>query len=65
MKKRNAAPGNAYVKTGLLEGVRALAGYVLSASGHRYVVVAIVNHANADAATGALDALLNWVQEQG
>ncbi|HEX4585698.1 MAG TPA: D-alanyl-D-alanine carboxypeptidase/D-alanyl-D-alanine-endopeptidase [Burkholderiaceae bacterium] len=65
MKKRNAAPGNAYVKTGLLEGVRALAGYVLSASGHRYVVVAIVNHANADAATGALDALLSWVQERG
>jgi D-alanyl-D-alanine carboxypeptidase/D-alanyl-D-alanine-endopeptidase (penicillin-binding protein 4) len=65
MKKRNAASGSAYVKTGLLEGVRALAGYVLSASGHRYVVVAIVNHADADAATSALDALLNWVQEQG
>jgi D-alanyl-D-alanine carboxypeptidase/D-alanyl-D-alanine-endopeptidase (penicillin-binding protein 4) len=65
MKKRNAASGSAYVKTGLLEGVRALAGYVLAGSGHRYVLVAIVNHANADAATGALDALLSWVQEKG
>jgi serine-type D-Ala-D-Ala carboxypeptidase/endopeptidase (penicillin-binding protein 4) len=65
MKNRNAATGSAYVKTGLLEGVRAVAGYVLAASGHHYVVVAIVNHANADAATGALDALLSWVQEKG
>jgi D-alanyl-D-alanine carboxypeptidase/D-alanyl-D-alanine-endopeptidase (penicillin-binding protein 4) len=45
--------------------VRALAGYVLADSGHRYVVVAIVNHANAEVATGALDALLDWVQQQG
>jgi D-alanyl-D-alanine carboxypeptidase/D-alanyl-D-alanine-endopeptidase (penicillin-binding protein 4) len=65
MKNRNAASGSAYVKTGLLDGVRALAGYVLSDSGHHYVVVAIVNHANAEAATGALDALLDWVQQQG
>ncbi|HEY4037334.1 MAG TPA: D-alanyl-D-alanine carboxypeptidase/D-alanyl-D-alanine-endopeptidase [Burkholderiaceae bacterium] len=65
MKKRSAASGSAYVKTGLLEGVRAVAGYVLAGSGHHYVVVAIVNHANADAATGALDALLSWVQEKG
>jgi len=48
MKNRNAATGSAYVKTGLLEGVRAVAGYVLANSGHRYVVVMIVNHPNAD-----------------
>jgi D-alanyl-D-alanine carboxypeptidase/D-alanyl-D-alanine-endopeptidase (penicillin-binding protein 4) len=65
MKNRTAASGSAYVKTGFLEGVRALAGYVLAGSGHRYVVVAIINHANADAATGALDALLSWVQQKG
>jgi serine-type D-Ala-D-Ala carboxypeptidase/endopeptidase (penicillin-binding protein 4) len=65
MKHRMAASGSAYVKTGLLDGVRALAGYVLADSGHRYVVVAIVNHANADSATAALDALLQWVQERG
>jgi D-alanyl-D-alanine carboxypeptidase/D-alanyl-D-alanine-endopeptidase (penicillin-binding protein 4) len=65
MKNRSAAAGSAYVKTGLLDGVRALAGYVLSDSGRRYIVVAIVNHPNAEAATGALDALLDWVQQQG
>jgi len=65
MKNRTAASGSAYVKTGLLEGVRAVAGYVLAESGHRYVVVAIVNHPNAESATGALDALLTWVQSQG
>ena len=65
MKNRPAASGSAYVKTGFLEGVRALAGYVLSSSGHRYVVVAIVNHSNADEAVGTLDALLSWVQEKG
>jgi D-alanyl-D-alanine carboxypeptidase/D-alanyl-D-alanine-endopeptidase (penicillin-binding protein 4) len=65
MKSRNAAFGSAYVKTGMLEGVRALAGYVLANSGHRYVVVMIVNHPNAEGATGALDALLDWVQQQG
>ncbi|MBV8210495.1 MAG: D-alanyl-D-alanine carboxypeptidase/D-alanyl-D-alanine-endopeptidase [Burkholderiaceae bacterium] len=65
MKSRTAAAGSAYVKTGLLEGVRAVAGYVLAAGGHHYAVVAIINHPNADAATEALDALLDWVQEKG
>ena len=65
MKNRTAASGSAYVKTGFLDGVRAVAGYVLAGSGHHYVVVAIVNHANADSAVGALDALLSWVQEKG
>ena len=65
MKNRTAASGSAYVKTGFLDGVRAVAGYVLAGSGHHYVVVAIVNHANADSAVGALDALLGWVQEKG
>jgi len=65
MKNRAAASGNAYVKTGLLDGVRALAGYVLADSGHRYVVVAIVNHANAEGATGVLDTLLEWVRLNG
>jgi serine-type D-Ala-D-Ala carboxypeptidase/endopeptidase (penicillin-binding protein 4) len=65
MKHRAAAMGSANVKTGLLDGVRAIAGYVLAASGHRYAVVAIVNHGTAEASTGALDALLDWVRQQG
>ena len=37
-----------------------IAGYVLSAAGRRYVLVAVVNHPNANAARPALDALLQW-----
>jgi D-alanyl-D-alanine carboxypeptidase/D-alanyl-D-alanine-endopeptidase (penicillin-binding protein 4) len=40
--------------------VAGVAGYVLSDSGRRYVLVAIVNHANAAAARPALDALVRW-----
>lgn len=63
--KRNGAVGSAHVKTGLLDEVRAIAGYVLAASGRRYVVVAIVNHERAGGAQGAFDALLEWVQRTG
>jgi D-alanyl-D-alanine carboxypeptidase/D-alanyl-D-alanine-endopeptidase (penicillin-binding protein 4) len=38
---------------------------VLAASGKRYVVVAIINHANASHGTGAHDALLDWVFRTG
>jgi D-alanyl-D-alanine carboxypeptidase/D-alanyl-D-alanine-endopeptidase (penicillin-binding protein 4) len=65
MRKRAAAAGSAHVKTGLLVDVRAIAGYVLAASGRRYAVVAIVNHPNAGATQSALDALLAFVQAQG
>lgn len=65
MKKRNGAQGSAHIKTGLLSDVRAIAGYVLAASGRRYVVVALINHPNAGAAQGAHDALLEWVYRNG
>jgi serine-type D-Ala-D-Ala carboxypeptidase/endopeptidase (penicillin-binding protein 4) len=65
MRKRPGAAGSAHIKTGLLVDARAIAGYVLAASGRRYAIVALVNHFNAAAAQGALDALLNWVYEQG
>jgi D-alanyl-D-alanine carboxypeptidase/D-alanyl-D-alanine-endopeptidase (penicillin-binding protein 4) len=65
MRKRLGAAGAAHIKTGLLADTRAIAGYVLAASGRRYVVVAIVNHPNAGASQNALDALLNWVYVQG
>jgi D-alanyl-D-alanine carboxypeptidase/D-alanyl-D-alanine-endopeptidase (penicillin-binding protein 4) len=53
--------GQAMLKTGTLEGVRALAGYVIDRDGRRFVVVAIVNGASAVRAQGALDALVQWV----
>jgi D-alanyl-D-alanine carboxypeptidase/D-alanyl-D-alanine-endopeptidase (penicillin-binding protein 4) len=65
MRNRNGAVGSAHIKTGLLADVRAVAGYVLAASGRRYVVVAIINHPNAGAAQPAHDALLEWVFRNG
>jgi len=65
MKKRSAAAGAAYVKTGYLADVRALAGYVFAASGHHYVVVALINDAHAPAAQAVHDELLDWIWRQG
>jgi serine-type D-Ala-D-Ala carboxypeptidase/endopeptidase (penicillin-binding protein 4) len=64
MKKRllgTGAAGQAHIKTGTLDGVRAAAGYVLDANGHRWTVVGIINHPNAVNAQPALDALVQWV----
>ncbi|MFA7316126.1 MAG: D-alanyl-D-alanine carboxypeptidase/D-alanyl-D-alanine-endopeptidase [Sulfuricella sp.] len=67
MKKRlqdHAVAGHAHIKTGSLEGVRSVAGYVFDAKGRRMAVVAMVNHPRAGAARPALDALLQWVYER-
>ncbi|HET7032216.1 MAG TPA: D-alanyl-D-alanine carboxypeptidase/D-alanyl-D-alanine-endopeptidase [Casimicrobiaceae bacterium] len=53
--------GQALLKTGTLEGVRALAGYVLDRDGRRFAVVAIVNGPSASRAQAALDYLVQWV----
>lgn len=58
---RASAAGNAYLKTGTLQDVRALAGYVDALNGERYVVVAFINHPNASQAQEAHDALMQWV----
>lgn len=58
---QNSAAGTAHLKSGSLRDVMALAGYVHAAQGHRYVVVALVNHPQASAARPVLDALLDWV----
>jgi serine-type D-Ala-D-Ala carboxypeptidase/endopeptidase (penicillin-binding protein 4) len=63
--RNDAVAGQALLKTGSLEGVRALAGYVIDAAGHRYTVVAIVNDANAARAAPALDFLVQWVYRNG
>ncbi len=60
LRRARMTPGRAHLKTGSLRDVTALAGYVLSNSGRRYVVVAIVNHDKASAARPALDALVQW-----
>jgi D-alanyl-D-alanine carboxypeptidase/D-alanyl-D-alanine-endopeptidase (penicillin-binding protein 4) len=53
--------GQALLKTGTLEGVKALAGYVIDAAGRRWIVVAIINHPNAVRGQAALDGLVQWV----
>jgi D-alanyl-D-alanine carboxypeptidase/D-alanyl-D-alanine-endopeptidase (penicillin-binding protein 4) len=60
LRRSRATPGRAHLKTGSLSDVAGIAGYVLSDSGRRYVLVAIVNHPNAHAARPALDALVQW-----
>lgn len=60
LRRSRATPGRAHLKTGSLRDVVGLAGYVLSDSGRRYVLVALINHPNASAARPALDALVQW-----
>ncbi|MDZ4098178.1 MAG: D-alanyl-D-alanine carboxypeptidase, partial [Methylophilaceae bacterium] len=56
--------GRAHLKTGSLNGVRSIAGYVLDEKGRRWAVVFIVNHSLAGATKAAQDALLDWVYHQ-
>ena len=66
MKKRlkdYGVAGRAHVKTGSLESVKGIAGYVLDRAGRWQIVVFLVNHNNAGAAQEAQDALLQWVYE--
>ena len=58
--RRSQSRSAAHLKTGSLRDVMAVAGYVHAQSGRRYVLVAIVNHPNANAARPVLDALTDW-----
>jgi D-alanyl-D-alanine carboxypeptidase/D-alanyl-D-alanine-endopeptidase (penicillin-binding protein 4) len=60
MKSRTSF-GSAHLKTGSLSNVVAVAGFVDAASGKRYVLVALINHANASAARPAIELLVDWV----
>lgn len=63
-RKDVALYGKAHLKTGSLEGVRAVAGYLLDQKGRRYAVVWIVNGDKAHRAKAAQDAMLNWLYWQ-
>lgn len=52
--------GRAHLKSGTLQDVRALAGYVLNHSGQRVIFVMMINHPNAEHGDGAQRALLTW-----
>ncbi len=67
MKKRfkdDEISGYAHIKTGMLEGVKSLAGYVKSHSGKQWVVVFLVNHPNAYRSQAAQDSLIEWLQKR-
>jgi D-alanyl-D-alanine carboxypeptidase/D-alanyl-D-alanine-endopeptidase (penicillin-binding protein 4) len=63
--KRRAAngkiAGRAHLKSGSLDGVRAVAGYLLDAQGGRWVVVFMVNDVRAANSKPAQEALLEWL----
>jgi len=62
-RRLSASParGHAHIKTGTINEVRAMAGYVLDRHGRRHAVVMMVNHAKAADSQAAQDALLEWV----
>ena len=67
LKKRfgnSAAAGRAHLKTGYIEGVRAIAGYVLDRDGQRWVVVGILNDPQMKTGSASLDVLVRWVAER-
>jgi D-alanyl-D-alanine carboxypeptidase/D-alanyl-D-alanine-endopeptidase (penicillin-binding protein 4) len=59
---KSKAVGSAHLKTGTLSNALARAGYVDGASGKRYVLVALINHANAntEAARAVMETLVDW-----
>ena len=59
--KNSPVAGQSHLKTGSLDGVRAMAGYLLDRQGRRWVVIFVVKHVRASAAREAQDALLEWL----
>jgi D-alanyl-D-alanine carboxypeptidase/D-alanyl-D-alanine-endopeptidase (penicillin-binding protein 4) len=63
--RRTPVAGNAFIKTGTLRDVRAIAGYVTAASGERYAVALLINGPMAEGARKAQDTVLRWVYQNG
>ena len=67
VKKRlreSPSAGHAHLKTGTLEGVKTIAGYVRSNNGKEWIVVFFINHPNAKLGQAAQDTLIQWVQQR-
>ena len=63
--KAEPVAGQAWIKTGSLNDVRSIAGYVRAHSGRLYAVVMLVNGPRAPGSGPAQDALLRWVHANG
>ena len=61
--KESEIAGFAHLKTGSLEGVKSIAGYVHARSGKQWIMVFIINHPNAALGQPAQDALIEWLQK--
>ncbi len=59
--KDSPAAGRAHIKTGYLDGVRAIAGYVVDVRGHTVIVVSLINSPRAVNALGFQEAVVDWV----
>jgi D-alanyl-D-alanine carboxypeptidase/D-alanyl-D-alanine-endopeptidase (penicillin-binding protein 4) len=57
--------GRVHLKTGSIDGVSSIAGYVLDSQNKRHVLVMLVNDKKAGASKHAQDALIEWVYQQG
>lgn len=60
-----AVQGRAHLKTGTLLDVRALAGYVQGRSGRWHALAAMANHPDAALAVPSLDAMVQWLVNNG
>jgi D-alanyl-D-alanine carboxypeptidase/D-alanyl-D-alanine-endopeptidase (penicillin-binding protein 4) len=58
------AEGMAHLKSGSLRDVRAVAGFVLSSSGRRFMVASVVNDEHAEQANDFHDMLIEWLSAQ-
>ena len=57
----SSTTGRAHLKTGYLEGVRAIAGYALDSRQRRWIVVCLINDPKARLGKPVIDALLGWL----
>ena len=64
LRRSQAGAGSAHLKTGSLRDVSAVAGYVHTASGRRWVLVAVTNHPDAGGSRPVFDALVAWAARQ-
>ncbi len=64
--RNNGLRGQAHLKSGSMDDVTAIAGYLQSRSGRRYALVALHNHADVHRGPGeeVQEALLRWLYEQ-
>jgi len=64
LRRQRQNVGLAHLKTGSLNEVAGVAGYVHGPQGRRYVLVAIANHRKAAAIRPAVQALVEWAARQ-